>query len=120
MLSNSMKSEMKDGVNRQIKYIRRMAKLPDEQLRILLKVKIDSDPSFYQPMGIDIEGHIKWIRNLNQLTDEGIKLSLNAHKDDPIFQEIYTDASKKKAIKEITEAAKDIHSDPRIFARKVA
>ncbi len=114
-----MDQKVEEGMNRLVKYIRRMNQLNDEQLRLLLGVAMEKNPDSYTGIGIDIEGHVNWIRQMAMLDDDKLKSVLNKSAEDPVMQEVYEDAAKKKALLDMQKAAKDIHGNPRIFARRV-
>lgn len=110
-----------DGIENFIKYIHRMNKLNDSQLGFLIQAKISNNPENYTSIGIDVKGHIDYIRCMAKYDDNTLRSMLRkSSNEDPIFTEIFENATKKKAIKEMGNTAKDIHGDPRVFARKVA
>lgn len=114
---------IENGIERFIKYIRRMSNLTDEQLEVLLGIKIAEDPIYYTSVGVDIKGHIQFIRNMALQSDDVIRKYLKDQakvNKDPVWIELFEDAGKKKAIKEMSEAAKSIKGDPKLFARRVA
>lgn len=112
--------KIEQGIDRFVKYIHRMSKLNDDQLKILLKIKYDENPDYYTSIGVDIEGHIREIRSLAMLNDDGIRSFMRKQIEiDPIFEEICEDGIKKKAILDMSNAAKDMKADPRQFARRI-
>jgi hypothetical protein len=114
-----MSSKTEEGIERLIKYIRRMNSLDDARLRLLLGAAIEQNPDSYTSIGVDIPGHIAWIRRMALLNDEQMRAILLESSNDPVMQEIYEDAAKKKALIEMQNIAKDIKSSPTKFARKV-
>lgn len=112
-------NNMNDGIERLIKYIRRMSTLKDDQLRTILSHAIDKNPDSYTGLGIDIEGHIAYIRNMAMLSDDQIRDFLKKSVDDPVMCDIFGDAAKKRALVDMQKMAKDIKGDARKFARRV-
>lgn len=111
--------QIDEGIERYIRYIKRMSALSDEQLRILLGVAIEKNPDSYMSIGIDIEGHIAHIRNMAMLTDEQLRASLKKSVNDPIMQEVFEDNAKKRALIDMQKMAKDIKSNAKSIARRV-
>jgi len=111
--------EIDEGIERYIKYMRRMSTLTNEQLRILLGVAITKNPDAYTGIGIDIEGHIAHIRNASALSDDQLRASLKNSAGDPVMREVFEDAAKKRALLDMQKMAKDIKGDARKFARRV-
>lgn len=116
-------SKIEKEIERFVSYIRRMNSIPDDnQLELLLQVCITKNPDAYTSIGVDIPGHIQFIRQMGIKTDDWLRdyfrkqISINK---DPVYQDIFENSSKKRAIKEMSHAAKDLKSDPRQFARKV-
>ena len=110
-------------IERFVKYIRRYDSIKnDEQLEVLLQICISRNPEAYTSIGVDIPGHIRFIRQMALKSDDWIKdyfrKQLTVNKD-PVYEDIFTNSSKKRAIQEMTDAAKDVKADPRRFARKV-
>lgn len=110
-------------IERFVSYIRRMNSITDDgQLELLLQISISKNPDAYTSVGIDIPGHVRFIRQMSLKTDDYLRdhfrkqISVNK---DPVYQDIFESSSKKRAIKEMKEAAKDLKSDPRFWARKV-
>lgn len=109
-----------DGIERFIKYIHRMSKLNNEQLRIFLETKYAVNPECYTSIGIDVQGHMAYIHEMAKYDDNTLRAMLRKSAEDPIFNEVFEDANKKKAIKVMSDMAKDIYGNPKLFARKVA
>lgn len=110
------------GIQRFINYIRRMNQLNDEQMDILLGIKINEDPTYYTSIGITIEGHRQFIRQMALRTDDQLRdylVKQIAINNDLVYQDIFTNAEKQKAIRDMEISAKDLKADPRGFARKV-
>lgn len=114
-----MNQNVEDGIERFIKYIRRMSILPDDQLRTVINYAIINNPDSYMGTGVDIEGHIRYIRNMSILTDDQLRYALKESVKDPIMHETFEDAAKKKALLDIQKMAKEIRGDPKVFARRV-
>lgn len=114
-----MDQKIEEGMQRVMKYIKRMNQLNDEQLRLLLGVAMEKNPDAYTGIGIDIEGHVNWIRQMGALDDDKMRSTLVKSSEDPVMQEVYDDAAKKKALLDMQKAAKDIYGNPRQFARRV-
>ncbi len=109
-----------EGIDRLIKYVRRMNLLSDDQLKNVLNRAIINNPDSYMGLGIDIDGHINYIRNMSLFTDDQLRQILKKSADDPVMSEIFEDSTKKKALLDMHKMAKDIRGDPRKFARKVS
>lgn len=116
-------SKIEEGIKRFLKYIKRMNALSDQQLEILLGIKIAEDPEYYTSVGVDIKGHINFIRNMATMNDDAIRKYLrdqvNVNRD-PVWNELFEDAGKKKLIRDMSDFAKDYRKDPRTWVRKVA
>lgn len=112
-----------EGIERFLKYIKRMNTLSNEQLRLLTEKMISQDPIYYTSVGITIEGHIDFVRQMALLGDNMIRKFLidqvNVNKD-PVWIELFEDAAKKKAILNMQKLAKDMKVNPKEWARKVA
>lgn len=110
-------------IDRFVSYIRRMNSITDDgQLELLLQISINRNPDIYTSIGIDIPGHIQFIRQMGYRSDDELRSYLRKQiviNKDPVYTDIFESSSKKRAIKEMTEAAKDLKSDPRSFARKI-
>lgn len=114
--------KIEQSIERFTRYIRRMNSLNNEQLKTLLKIKIDESPDYYTSIGMDVEGHIRFIRDIAMYDDDAIRKYLRDQIEvnkDPVFYDIFTDAAKKKDIADVSKMAKDIKSDPRSFARRI-
>lgn len=117
-----MDKELEQGIDIYIKHIRKMAKLTDEQMSLLMTSRvIEHDDSLYtldgmnQNMMHNIEEQIKHIRQMQNLTDVQIRdILLKSN-----MQEILREGALKRNLKDIAKAAKDVHGDPRKFARKI-
>jgi len=111
-----MDKELEKGIDIYINHIRRMAKLTDQQMEMLMIHNSDKISLECNQNKIDvIEKQIKHVRQMQNLTDDQIKdilLKNNMH-------EILREGAIKRNLKEIANAAKDIRGDPRKFARKV-
>lgn len=113
---------MEKGIERFVKFVRRMNTLTDEQLRVLIGVKISENPDHYHSLGIDIDGYIQFLRQMGMMSDDLIRKHLREEAEvnkDPIYTEIFEDNAKKRAILEMEDAAKDLKSDARKFARTI-
>ena len=120
-----MDKKTEDGIQRYIKYIRRMNSLTSEELLVVLLASYNQDEEDYIGMGIGgagLEGHIQHIREMGMLSDDKIRKWLRdaVYKDkDPVLSEVFESAEKQKSLLEAKKMAKDIRGDPRAFARKV-
>lgn len=105
-----------------VRYIRRYDSIKDdEQLEILLQIMITRNPDAYTSIGVDIPGHVQFIRQMALKSDDWLKdyFRKQIENKDLVYEDIFTNSSKKRAITEMTNAAKDLKTDPRKFARKV-
>lgn len=116
-------SKIEKEIERFVSYIRRMNSITDDdQLELLLQISIAKNPDAYTSIGIDISGHVQFIRQMGLKTDDWLRdyfrkqISINK---DPVYTDIFESSSKKRAINEMKESAKDLKADPRAFARKV-
>lgn len=114
-----MDRNMEEGIERLIKHIRRMSLLTDDQLRTVINHAVANNPDSYMGIGIDIDGYVTYIKNMSMLTDDQIRHAFKDSANDPVMNEIFEDAAKKKALLEMQKMAKDIKFDARVFARKV-
>jgi hypothetical protein len=120
-----MDNKVEEGIERYIRYIRRMNSLTSEELLTVLLVSYKQDEEEYIGMaigGAGLEGHIQHIREMGVLSDDKIRKWLrdSVYKDkDPVLTEVFESAAKKRSLLETKKAAKDIRADPRAFARKV-
>lgn len=110
-------------IDRFVSYIRRYNSIKDDgQLELLLQVVITRNPDAYTSIGVDIPGHIQFIRQMGLQTDAYMRDYLRkqiADNKDPVYTDIFESSSKKRAIVEMKEAAKDLKADPRKWARKI-
>jgi hypothetical protein len=110
------------GIERFIKYIRRMDSIKnDVQLDILLQICMTRNPESYTSIGITIEGHRDFIRKMALKTDDQLKNYFinQIENKDLVYEDIFTNAEKQHAIRDMANAAKNVKTDPRRFARKV-
>ena len=119
----SLDPKIEKGIQRFIKYIRRMDSIKDDQqLEILLQICVTKNPDSYTSIGVDLAGHVQFIRQMSIRTDDQLRdyfvKQITVNKD-PVYQDVFTNAEKQKAIKDMEISAKDLKSDPRQFARKV-
>jgi len=116
-------SKIEKEIEKFISYIRRMNSISDdEQLALLLQISINNNPDSYTSIGVDISGHIQFIRNMALQSDDYLRSYFRKQiiiNKDPVYTDIFESSSKKRAIKEMSQAAKDLKSDPRSFARKI-
>ena len=117
-----MDKELEQGIDIYIKHIRKMAKLTDQQMALLMTshaVENNETLSNLDRMNPNImdaiDGQIKHVRQMQNLTDEQIRNVLLKNN----MQEILREGALKRNLKDVTKAAKDIHGDPRKFARKI-
>lgn len=114
-----MDRDIEEGIERFIKYVRRISILTDDQLQTLLSHAINSNPDSYMGIGVDIGGHIAYIRSMAMLSDDELRHAYRKSVEDPVMREVFEDAAKKKALLDMQKMAKDIKGDPRMFARRV-
>lgn len=115
-----MDQNIEEGIERYIKYVRRMSLLTDDELIVVLSAAFSQNPDSYIGTGIDLEGHAKHIKEMSVLSDDQMRKSLRDFAEvDPVMREIFEDAAKKKALQDTKKMAKDLQGDPRRFARKV-
>ncbi len=125
-----MDRELEQGINIYIKHIRKMSKLTDQQMALLMAShavennetldtlnKISSD---IKKISFDIksviDGQINHVRKMQSLTDDQIKYMLLKNNN---MHEILREGALKKNMKDIANEAKSMHGDPTKFARKV-
>lgn len=108
-----------EGIERFIKYIRRMSLLADDQLRFVIGSAINQNPDAYLSLGVNVEGHIQYIRKMSMLSDDNLRALLKKSVEDPVMQEIFEDAAKKKTLLDMQKMAKDIRSNAKSIARRV-
>jgi len=113
-----MDTNMKDGIERFIKYIRRMSILSDDQLRTVISIAIAKNPDSIA-LGTDIDKHIAYIRSMSALTDDQIIHAFKDSANDPNMKDVFEDAAKKKILLDMKTMAKDIRGNPKKFARRV-
>jgi hypothetical protein len=117
--------KIEEGIERYIKYIRRMNSLTNEELLVVLLTSYKQDEEDYIGMaigGAGLEGHIQHIREMGMLSDDKIGKWLrdSVYKEkDPVLTEVFESAAKQKSLVDTKKAAKDIRADPRKWARKV-
>lgn len=112
-----MDIDVKDSVERFIKYIRRMSTLTDDQLRTVISIAVAKNPDANTTL--DIDKHIAYIRNMSTLTDDQILHTFKDSANNPEIQKVLEDATKKKTLFEMKKMAKDIRGNPKTFARRV-
>ncbi len=117
-----MDKELEKGIDIYIKHIRRMSKLTDQQMLLLMTshaAENDETPNALGGINPDItstiNSQIKHVRRMQNLTDEEIRDVLLKNNMDEILRE----GALKRNLKDIANAAKDIRGDPKKFARKV-
>lgn len=119
----SLDPKIEREIERFVGYIRKMNSIQDDgQLELLIQISITRNPDAYTSIGVDIPGHINFIRQMGLQTDaylrDYLRKQISVNKD-PVYTDIFENSSKKRAIKEMSQAAKDFKSDPTKFARKV-
>jgi hypothetical protein len=120
-----MDKKVEEGIQRYIKYIRRMNSMSNEELLVVLLASYNQDNEDYIGMaigGAGLEGHISHIREMGMLSDDKIRKWLRdaVYKDkDPVLSEVFESAAKQKSLLETKKMAKDLKGDPRKFARRV-
>lgn len=117
-----MDKELEQGIDIYIKHIRKMAKLTDQQMALLMTSHaVENNETLnnldkMNPNIMDaIDGQIKHVRQMQNLTDIQIRDVLLKSN----MQEILREGALKRNLKDVTKAAKDIQGDPRKFARKI-
>jgi hypothetical protein len=102
-----------------------MNSLTDMELTVALGCMFNQDGESYIGMavgGAGLEGHIQHIREMGILSDDKIRKWLrdSVYKDkDPVLTEVFESADKQKSLSDAKKMAKDIHGDPRKWARKI-
>lgn len=120
-----MDKKVEEGIERYIRYIRRMNSLSSEELLVVLMNMYNQDNEDYIGMavgGAGLEGHIQHIREMGMLSDDQIRKWFrdSVYKDkDPVLTEVFESVAKQKSLIDAKKMAKDIRGDPRSFARKV-
>jgi len=117
-----MDKELEQGIEIYIKHIRKMAKLTDQQMALLMTSHaVENNETMSTLNGINpdimqaVDDQIKHVRQMQNLTDVQIKDVLIKNN----MQETLREGALKRNLKDIAKAAKDIHGDPRKFARKI-
>lgn len=117
-----MDKELEQGIDIYIKHIRKMAKLTDQQMALLMTSHaVENNETLnnldkMNPNIMDaIDGQIKHVRQMQNLTDIQIRDVLLKNN----MQEVLREGALKRNLKDIADAAQDIHGDPRKFARKI-
>ncbi len=117
-----LNEKIEQGIARFLGFVRRMNTLNDEQLKVLIGVKITENPDHYNSLGIDVEGYVQFLRQMGMMSDDMIRKHLREEVEinkDPVYEEIFEDNAKKRAIIDMEKSAKEMKGDPRLFARKV-
>ncbi len=117
-----LNEKIEQGIERFVGFVRRMNTLTDEQLRVLVGIKIAENPDHYNSLGIDVEGYVQFLRQMGMMSDDMIRKHLREEVEinkDPVYEEIFEDNAKKRAIIDMEKSAKEMKSDPRLFAKKV-
>lgn len=117
-----MDKELEQGIDIYIKHIRKMSKLTDQQMALLMTSHAAENNETLNTLDKmnpnimnAIDGQIKHVRQMQNLTDIQIRdvlLKNNMH-------EILREGALKRNLKDIANAAKDIKGDARKFARKI-
>ena len=117
-----MDKELEQGIDIYIKHIRKMSKLTDQQMALLMTSHaVENNETLntldkMNPNIMDaIDNQIKHVRQMQNLTDIQIRDVLLKNN----MEEILREGALKRNLKDVTNAAKDIHGDPRKFARKI-
>lgn len=117
-----MDKELEQGIDIYIKHIRKMAKLTDEQMTLLMathSLENNETMNTLDRINVDmmhaIEDQILHVRQMQNLTDSQIRDVLLKNN----MQEVLREGALKRNLRDIANAAKDIHGDPTKFARKV-
>ena len=116
-----LNSKIEKEIAKFIKYIRKTNSITDDQqLEFFLTVMYNRNPDTYTSLGVDIPGHVQFIREMAKYTDDQLRDKLRKqYNQDLAIQDIFENNSKRQAIREMTDAAKDYKSNPKLFARKV-
>jgi len=117
-----MDKELEQGIDIYIKHIRKMAKLTDQQMALLMAYHANENNETLNTLDrmnpnimSAIDDQIKHIRQMQNLTDIQIRDVLLKNN----MQEILREGALKRNLKDIAKSAKDIHGDPRKFSRKI-
>ncbi len=117
-----MDKELELGIEIYIKHIRKMAKLTDQQMALLMTSHAVENSEtlntlffFFSDIMQAIDDQIKHVRQMQNLTDIQIRDVLLKNN----MQEVLREGALKRNLKDISDAAKDIRSDARRFARKI-
>lgn len=117
-----MDKELEQGIDIYIKHIRRMSKLTDQQMVLLMTshaVENNETAETLNRMNPDImratDDQIKHVRKMQNLTDVQIRDVLLKSN----MQETLREGALKRNLKDIANTAKDIRSDATKFSRKV-
>lgn len=117
--------KIENGIERYIRYIRRMNTLTSEELMTILMISYKQHEEDYIGMGIGgagLEGHMSHIREMGMMSDDKIRKWLrdSVYKNkDVILREAFESSEKQKSLLDAKKVAKDVRGDPRSFARKV-
>ena len=116
-----LNSKIEKEIDKFIKYIRKTNSITDDQqLEFFLTVMYNRNPDTYTSLGVDIPGHVQFIREMAKYTVDQLRDKLRKqYNQDLAIQDIFENNSKRQAIREMTDAAKDYKSNPKLFARKV-
>jgi hypothetical protein len=117
-----MDKELEQGIDIYIRHIRKMSKLTDQQMALLMTSHAVENNETLNTLGrmnpniIDaVDGQIKHVRQMQNLTDVQIRDVLLKNN----MQEILREGALKRNLRDIGNAAKDIRSDVRKFARRI-
>ncbi len=117
-----MDKELEQGIDIYIKHIRKMSKLTDQQMALLMSTHavennetLNTLDRMNQNIMDAIDDQIRHVRQMQNLTDDQIRdvlLKNNMH-------EILREGALKRNLRDVAKAAQDIRGNPTKFARKV-
>lgn len=117
-----MDKELEQGIDIYIRHIRKMSKLTDQQMSLLMTsqaVENNETLETLNRMNPDImhaiDDQIKHVRKMQSLTDVQIRDLLLKNN----MQEILRESALKRNLKDMANAAKDIRSNAAKFSRKI-
>ncbi len=117
-----MDKALEQGIDIYIKHIRKMAKLTDQQMALLMTshaVENSETLNTLDKINPDImhaiDDQIKHVRQMQNLTDIQIRDVLFKNN----MQDVLREGALKRNLKDVAKAAKDIRSNATKFARKI-
>jgi hypothetical protein len=117
-----MDKELEQGIDIYIRHIHKMSKLTDQQMALLMTSYVFENSETLETLSrmnpdimTAINSQIEHVREMQNLTDAQIRDVLLKNN----MQEILREGALKRNLRDIANAAKDVKSDARKFARKV-